>query len=93
MAERKRRGGGSSEVASPGRVEKPEPQVVAEPLERMSCVIVAEGEEDVWVAPVEFVTGQTGRRKTRARGPFPRPAPLNGLGQGVFFSIPCPCPR
>ena len=26
----------SSEVASPGRVEEPEPQVVAEPLERMS---------------------------------------------------------
>jgi len=41
----------SSEVASPGRVEEPEPQVVAEPLEPMSGVIVAE-EEDVWVAPV-----------------------------------------
>ena len=42
----------SSEVASPDRVEEPEPQVVAEPLERMSGEIVAEGEEDVWVAPV-----------------------------------------
>jgi len=43
-----------SEVASPGRVEEPqaEPHVVAEPLERMSGVIVAEEEEDVWVAPV-----------------------------------------
>jgi len=42
---------------------------------------------------VEFVTGRTGPRKTRAPGPFPRPAPLNGLGRGVFFGIPCPCPR
>jgi len=41
-----------SEVASPDRVEEPEPQVVAEPLERMSGVIVAGDEEDVWVAPV-----------------------------------------
>jgi len=43
-----------SEVASPRRVEEPqaEPHVVAEPLERMSGVIVAEEEEDVWVAPV-----------------------------------------
>jgi len=42
---------------------------------------------------VEFVTGPTGPRKTRAPGPFPGPAPLNGLGRGVFFGIPCPCPR
>jgi len=42
---------------------------------------------------LEFVTGRTGPRKTRAPGPFPRPAPLNGLGRGVFFGIPCPCPR
>ena len=41
----------------------------------------------------EFVTGRTGRWKTRALGPFPRSAPLNGLGRGVFFGIPCPCPR
>jgi len=41
-----------SEVASPRRVEEPEPQMVAEPLEKMSRVIVAEEEEDVWVAPV-----------------------------------------
>jgi len=41
-----------SEVASPGRVEEPEPHVVAEPLERMSGVIVEDGEEDVWVVPV-----------------------------------------
>ena len=34
-----------------------------------------------------------GPRKTPAPGPFPRPAPLNGLGQGVFFGIPCPCHR
>jgi len=42
----------SSEVASPDRVEEPEPQVVAEPEERMSGVIVAEDKEDVCVAPV-----------------------------------------
>jgi len=42
---------------------------------------------------LEFVTGRTGPRKTRAPGRFPRPAPLNGLGRGVFFGIPCPCPR
>jgi len=42
---------------------------------------------------LEFVTGRTGPRKTRAPGPFPRPAPLNGLGRGVFFGIPCPCAR
>jgi len=41
-----------SEVAWPGRVDEPEPHLVAEPMERMSGVIVAEGEEDVWVAPV-----------------------------------------
>ena len=40
---------------------------------------------------LEFVTGRTGPRKTRAPGPFPRPAPLKGLGRGVFFGIPCPC--
>ena len=40
---------------------------------------------------LEFVTGRTGPRKTRAPGPFLRPAPLNGLGRGVFFGIPCPC--
>jgi len=34
-----------------------------------------------------------GAPKTRAPGPFPRPAPLNDLGRGVFFRIPCPCPR
>jgi len=39
---------------------------------------------------LEFVTGQTGPRKTLAPSPFPRPAPLNGLGRGVFFGIPCP---
>jgi len=38
-----------SEVASPGRVEELEPLVVAEPLESMSGVMMA---EDVWVAPV-----------------------------------------
>ena len=41
-----------SEVASPERVKEPEPRMVAEPLEKMSGVIVADGEEDVWVAPV-----------------------------------------
>jgi len=49
---KKEEGAESSEVASPERVEEPEPQVVAEPLERMSGVIVAEEEEDVWVASV-----------------------------------------
>jgi len=41
-----------SEAASPERVEEPEPRVMAEPLKRMSGVIVAEDEEDVWVPPV-----------------------------------------
>ena len=41
---------------------------------------------------IEFVKGRTGPQKTRAPGPVPRPAPLNGLGRGVFFGIPCPCP-
>jgi len=41
-----------AEVASPVRVQEPEPQVVVEPEVRMSGMIVAEGEEDVWVAPV-----------------------------------------
>jgi len=41
-----------AEVASPVRVQEPEPQVVVEPEVRMSGTIVAEGEEDVWVAPV-----------------------------------------
>ena len=45
------------------------------------------------IASLEFVTGRTGPRKTRAPGPFPRPAPLNGLGRGVFFGIPRLCPR
>jgi len=49
---KKEEGAVSSEVASPGRVEEPELQVVAELLERMSGVIVVEEEEDVWVAPV-----------------------------------------
>jgi len=42
---------------------------------------------------LEFITGRTGHQKTLAPGPFPSPAPLNGLGRGVFFGIPCPCPR
>jgi len=42
---------------------------------------------------LEFVTGRTGPRKTRAPGPVPRPAPLKGLARGVFFGIPCLCPR
>jgi len=29
----------------------------------------------------------------RARGPFPLPARFHSLGWGVFFGIPCPCPR
>jgi len=53
-AERKR-GDDGAEVASPVRVQEPEPQVVAEPEVRMSGIIVAEGEEDVWVAPVAGV--------------------------------------
>jgi len=50
--EERERGGDGAEVASPVRVQEPEPQVVAEPEVRMSGIIVAEGEEDVWVAPV-----------------------------------------
>jgi len=34
---------------------------------------------------IVFVTGPPGPRKTRAPGPTPRPAPLNGPGRGVFF--------
>jgi len=30
-------------------------------------------------------------RRTQAPGPFP--PSLNSLGRGVFFGIPCPCPR
>jgi len=48
-----RRGSGDgAEVASPVRVQEPEPQVVVEPEVRMSGIIVAEEEEDIWVAPV-----------------------------------------
>jgi len=50
-AERKSENDGA-EVASPVRVQEPEPRVVAEPEVRMGGTIVAEGEEDVWVAPV-----------------------------------------
>ena len=34
---------------------------------------------------VVFVTGPPGPRKTRAPCPTPRPTPLNGPGQGMFF--------
>ena len=33
------------------RGQDPEPRIVAEPLARMSGIIVADGDEDVWVAP------------------------------------------
>jgi len=49
--EERKRGGDGAEVASPVRVQEPEPQVVVEPEVRMSGTIVAEDEEDVWVAP------------------------------------------
>jgi len=42
----------SSEVVSLERVEEPEPQVVAEPVEWMSAEIVARNEGDGWGAPV-----------------------------------------
>ena len=48
----KRSEGDGAEMASPVRVQEPEPQVVVEPEVRMSGTIVAEDEEDVWVAPV-----------------------------------------
>jgi len=50
-----RKGDDCSEVASPVRVQEPESPVVAEPEVRMSGTIVAEDEEDVWVAPVAGV--------------------------------------
>jgi len=37
--------------------------------------------------------GADGAPKTRAHGPFPHPAPLNGLGRGVSFRISCPWHR
>jgi len=42
-------------VASPVRVQEPEPQVVVEPEVRMSGTIVAGDKEDVWVTPVAGV--------------------------------------
>jgi len=48
----KRRDDDGTEVASPERVQEPEPQVVAEPEVQMSGTIVAGGEEDVWMVPV-----------------------------------------
>jgi len=50
--ELERGGENGSEVASPVRVQEPEPQVVVEPEVRMGGTIVADDEEDVWVAPV-----------------------------------------
>jgi len=41
-----------AEVASPVRVQEPEPQVVVEPEARMKGIIVAEEEEDLFVASV-----------------------------------------
>jgi len=41
-----------AEVASPVRVQEPEPQVVVEPEVRMKGIIVAEEEEDLFVASV-----------------------------------------
>ena len=37
--------------------------------------------------------GADGAPKNAGPSPCARPAPLNGLGRGVFFGIPCPCPR
>jgi len=48
----KRGSGDGTEVTSPVRVQEPEPQAVAEPEVRMSGIIAAEEDEDVWVAPV-----------------------------------------
>jgi len=45
-------GDDGAEVASPVRVQEPEPQVVAEPEVRMRGIIVAEEEEDLFVASV-----------------------------------------
>jgi len=50
-AERKE-GDKSAEVASPVRVQEPEPLVVTEPEVRRSGTIVADADEDVWVAQV-----------------------------------------
>jgi len=59
----------------------------------LSTCTFTHGQLYVALSRVEFVTGQKGPQKTRAPGPFPRPAPLKGLGRGVFFGIPCPCAR
>jgi len=48
----KRREDDGAEVASPVRVQEPEPQVVVEPEVRMRGIIVAEEEEDLFVASV-----------------------------------------
>jgi len=50
-AERRRDDDGA-EVASPVRVQEPEPQVVVEPKVRMKGIIVVEEEEDLFVASV-----------------------------------------
>ena len=36
--------------------------------------------------------GADGAPKNAGPGPFPRHAPLNSMGRGVIFGIPCPCP-
>ena len=36
--------------------------------------------------------GASWAQKQRAHGPVPRPAPLNGLGRGVFFRVALPPP-
>jgi len=65
----KRGSGDGAEMASPVRVQEPEPQVVVEPEVRMSGTIVAEAEKDVWVAPEAKPTVAESRVAVEVDGP------------------------
>ena len=47
----------------------------------------------VSIAKIRVRYAVDGTPKTWVPGPFPRPAPLNALGRGVFFGILYPWPR
>ena len=51
----------------------------------------SEAQNNTLVIRVRY--GADGAPTMGATGPFRRPESLNGLVRGVFFGIPCPCPR